>query len=160
MAAGRQGYSDGVFRSVRRQVVYPQAEHARLAAALAPHWGNDPFARPPLPFRSFVGGVALHDRGYGQLDADAIGEVDADRWIAIQEAGFAPIGDDPWSTWWSRCTSTGWSPLGWQRADQAVAARMAAELPDLRAAPASMQPAAADADRDHQPVRPGRLRLL
>jgi hypothetical protein len=84
-----------MFRSRRRDVVFPQAEHARLAGALALAWGNERFARPALPFDAFVRGVTLHDRGYGQLDADGIGEVAPDRWIAIQQAGFAPRGDEP-----------------------------------------------------------------
>lgn len=76
-------------------MVFPQAEHARLAGELALAWGNDAFPRPPLPFASFVAGVTLHDRGYGELDADGIGEVESERWVAIQRAGFAPRGDDP-----------------------------------------------------------------
>jgi hypothetical protein len=84
-----------VFRSSRRDVVFPQAEHARLAGAIALAWGNERFARPPLPFDAFVRGVALHDRGYGQLDADGIGEVAPDRWLGIQRAGFAPRGEEP-----------------------------------------------------------------
>ena len=81
-----------MFRSRTRQVVYPQAEHARIAAAIAAAWGSD---RPPVPFESFVRGVALHDRGYGELDADGIGETDDDRWLEIQRRGFAPQDDDP-----------------------------------------------------------------
>jgi hypothetical protein len=84
-----------VFRSSRRAVVFPQAEHARLAGAIALAWGNDKFARPPVPFDEFVRGVTLHDRGYGELDADGIGEVAPDRWIRIQRAGFAPRGEEP-----------------------------------------------------------------
>jgi len=84
-----------MFRSSRREVVFPQAEHARLAGALALAWGNERFPRPELPFDAFVRGVTLHDRGYGQLDADGIGEVEPERWLAIQRAGFAPRGDEP-----------------------------------------------------------------
>ena len=84
-----------MFRSVGRPVVFPQAEHARLAGAIALAWGNERFGRPALPFDAFVRGVTLHDRGYGQLDADGIGEVEPERWMAIQRAGFAPRGDDP-----------------------------------------------------------------
>jgi hypothetical protein len=84
-----------VFRSSRRAVVFPQAEHARLAGAIALAWGNDDFARPPVPFDEFVRGVTLHDRGYGELDADGIGEVAPERWIGIQRAGFAPRGEEP-----------------------------------------------------------------
>jgi Protein of unknown function (DUF3891) len=84
-----------MFRSARRDVVYPQAEHARFSAAIAAAWGNDRFPQPPLPFESFVRGVALHDRGYGELDADGIGELPPDRWLDIQRRGFEPRDEDP-----------------------------------------------------------------
>lgn len=83
-----------MFRSRRREVVFPQAEHARVAAALAQAWGNHRWQRPPVPFEAFVQAAAFHDRGYGQLDADGIGEVSPERWLAIQCAGFAPRGTD------------------------------------------------------------------
>src|SRR4051795_1811506 len=81
-----------MFRSQARPVVYPQAEHARAAAAIAAAWGR---GRPPVPFESLVRGVALHDRGYGELDADGIGETDDERWLEIQRRGFAAQDDDP-----------------------------------------------------------------
>jgi hypothetical protein len=84
-----------MFRSARRPVVYPQAEHARLAATIAAAWGNDEIERPPLPFESFVQGVALHDRGYGNLDADGIGEVTPERWVDLQRNSFEPRHEDP-----------------------------------------------------------------
>src|SRR5438876_3833061 len=84
-----------MFRSVRRDVVFPQAEHAELAGALALAWGNHAFARPSLPFDSFVRGVALHDRGYAELDTDEIGGVPRERWLEIQRAGFGAHDDDP-----------------------------------------------------------------
>jgi hypothetical protein len=81
-----------VFRSRRRAIVFPQADHARLAATLALAWR----ARPPgLPFDSFVRGVADHDRGYGEHDDDEIGGVDSERWVSIQRGGFTPRGEDP-----------------------------------------------------------------
>jgi hypothetical protein len=82
-----------VFRSRRRPVVFPQLEHARLAAAIAIAW-DDRVAPLPLPLESFVAGVALHDRGYGEHDDDEIGAVPADRWLEIQRQGFTPLGDD------------------------------------------------------------------
>ena len=39
-------------------------------------------------------GVADHDRGYGELDDDPLGEVDEERWLEIQRRGFAPRGED------------------------------------------------------------------
>jgi hypothetical protein len=79
-----------MFKSRRRPVVFPQAEHARFAGALALNWAE----LPPLPFASFVRGVADHDRGYGELDDDPLGEVGEERWLAIQRRGFAPRGED------------------------------------------------------------------
>jgi hypothetical protein len=73
--------------------VFPQLEHARLAAAIALAW-DDAFAPVPLPRPSFVTGVALHDRGYGEHDDDEIGAVPDDRWLAIQCRGFTPVGGD------------------------------------------------------------------
>jgi hypothetical protein len=48
-----------------------------------------------LPFESFVCAVALHDRGYGELDADGIGEVPSDRWLDIQRRSCEPRSEDP-----------------------------------------------------------------
>ncbi len=82
-----------MFRSRRRPVVFPQLEHARLAAAVALAW-DDEVAPVPLPRESFVAGVALHDRGYGEHDDDEIGAVPDDRWLAVQRRGFTPVGGD------------------------------------------------------------------
>jgi hypothetical protein len=79
-----------MFRSRRRAVVFPQADHARFAGALALAWRE----RPPLPFASFVRGVADHDRGYGELDVHDIDTVDDVEWVAVQRRGFAPRGED------------------------------------------------------------------
>ena len=80
-----------MFLSRSRPVVYSQAEHARLSAVIAAAWA----VPPPLPFESFVRGVALHDRGYGELDMDSLGAVDDDRWLEIMRRGFEPQTDDP-----------------------------------------------------------------
>jgi hypothetical protein len=80
-----------MFRSRRRGIVFPQADHARLAGTLALAWRD----RPPLPFPSFVRGVADHDRGYGEHDDAEIGAVASERWVGIQRRGFTPRGDDP-----------------------------------------------------------------
>ncbi len=81
-----------MFRSTTRPVVYPQAEHARLAAVIAAVWRPDTI---PLPFESFVRGVALHDRGYGELDNDSLGEIEQARWLEIMRRGFEQQDDDP-----------------------------------------------------------------
>jgi hypothetical protein len=73
-----------MFRSRRRAIVFAQPDHARLAGAIALAWRD----RPPLPFGSFVRGVADHDRGYGEHDSDEIGVVESERWVSIQRRGF------------------------------------------------------------------------
>ncbi|HST15138.1 MAG TPA: DUF3891 family protein [Gaiellaceae bacterium] len=80
-----------MFRSKRRPLIFTQADHARFAATIALHWRE----RPPLPFDSFVRGVADHDRGYGEHDDAEIGVVDNARWVEIQRAGFHRRGEDP-----------------------------------------------------------------
>jgi hypothetical protein len=80
-----------MFRSERRPVVYPQAEHARLAGTIAAAWNPEDV---PLPFASFVRGVTLHDRGYGELDDDPLGEVSQERWCEIQTRGFRATSGD------------------------------------------------------------------
>jgi Protein of unknown function (DUF3891) len=80
-----------MFRSRRRAVVFPQMEHAAFAAGIALQWRE----RPHVPFDSFVRGVALHDRGYGELDDDEIGAVEQSRWLDIQRRGFGARDDDP-----------------------------------------------------------------
>jgi Protein of unknown function (DUF3891) len=80
-----------MFASRCRPIVFPQAEHARFAGALALAWAE----RPPLPFARFARGVADHDRGYGELDTDPIGGVmGSEHWVGIQRNGFAPRGED------------------------------------------------------------------
>jgi len=80
-----------MFRSSRRDVVFPQMEHAAFAAGIALQWRE----RPNVPFDSFMRGIALHDRGYGELDEDEIGAVEQPRWLEIQRRGFGGRGEDP-----------------------------------------------------------------
>jgi hypothetical protein len=72
-------------------VIYPQREHAVFAAALALAWAEP----PPLPFESFVRGVALHDRGYPEHDVDEIGVAPRERWLDLQRNGFGEHDADP-----------------------------------------------------------------
>jgi hypothetical protein len=75
-----------MFRSRRRDVVFPQSEHARLAAMLAAATGAEP---------GIVAGVLWHDRGYPPLDTDGIGEMRPERWADLMRAGFEPETADP-----------------------------------------------------------------
>jgi hypothetical protein len=68
-----------MFRSRRREVVFPQWEHARLAAALAAVFGAS---------AEVTAGIAWHDRGYPPMDTDEIGAMADDRWRALMRAGF------------------------------------------------------------------------
>src|SRR5438128_12495067 len=79
-----------MFRSARRPVIFPQADHARFSATIALAWHD----RPPVPYDSFVRGVADHDRGYGEHDNDEIGLVERTLWVEIQRRGFRPRGED------------------------------------------------------------------
>lgn len=56
-----------------------------MAGAIAAAWRPEDV---PLPFDSFVRGVTLHDRGYGELDDDPLGELSDERWTEIQTRGF------------------------------------------------------------------------
>ena len=120
-----------MFRSARHPVVFPQAEHARLSAVIALHWGNELTPRPAVAWEPFVAGVALHDRGYGQLDDDAIGEVGAERWLGIQEDGFAPHGEHPVTELIVAMHVQRLVAWGNDPARRATAERMAAALPAL-----------------------------
>ena len=78
-----------MFISKIRPVVFPQTEHLKLAAVIARHWGNDEFAKPPVPNESFVRGVEFHDSGYGHFDIHAVGQQTEDNLLRL----------------WRRCTA-------------------------------------------------------
>src|SRR5262249_39739547 len=69
-----------MFTSKQRPIVIPQWEHQKLAGTLALLWGNADFDRPPIPFESFLTGIALHDRAYGLLDNLPIGGIAEEQW--------------------------------------------------------------------------------
>lgn len=77
-----------MFKSKRRPIVTPQAEHLRLVGALAMLWGNDDFDFPPIERTSMIAGMGLHDRGYGLLDNSPIGGMDETEWLGIARHGF------------------------------------------------------------------------
>jgi len=76
-----------MFRSKTLPLVFPQYEHARLAATIAFNWGNERFLEPKIPKNSFVTGVAFHDRGYPRLDNFPINELEEQDWLKILERG-------------------------------------------------------------------------
>lgn len=84
-----------MFKSKQRPVAIPQWEHQKLAGTLALLWGNASFARPAVPFASFVTGVGLHDRAYGPLDNLPIGELPEEEWLALTRSGFEHTWADP-----------------------------------------------------------------
>jgi hypothetical protein len=77
-----------MFKSKQRPIAIPQSEHQKLAGTLALLWGNADFERPPVPFESFLTGIALHDRAYGPLDNLPIGEIPEEKWLALTRNGF------------------------------------------------------------------------
>ena len=83
-----------MFKSKRRQIVIPQSEHLSLVGALAMLWGNADFDLPPVERVSMVAGMALHDRGYGELDNSAIGEMSEDEWQGIARRSFSMYNSD------------------------------------------------------------------
>ena len=64
-----------MFRSKKRDIIFTQFEHGKLAGHLAQHWGNTQFSQPNIPIVSFVSGITLHDFGYGMLDTHSIGNM-------------------------------------------------------------------------------------
>ncbi len=84
-----------MFRSRRREIVVPQAEHARLAGHIAGHWGNDDISAPGIGRERLALAVALHDRGYPDMDTLPIGEISTERWIETLARGAAMEHPDP-----------------------------------------------------------------
>jgi len=84
-----------MFKSTKRAIVFSQSEHLRLVGALAYHWGNAQFDLPPVGRAALVAGMAFHDRAYGYLDTDAIGEISEQDWLEIARRGFGMSFSDP-----------------------------------------------------------------
>jgi hypothetical protein len=113
-----------MFKSKQRPIAISQWEHQKLAGTLALLWGNAEFGRPSVPFESFLTGIGLHDRAYGQLDNLPIGELPEEEWLALTRAGFEmtwadPVADLITKMHLKRLTSYGSAP-----ARQAMAAEM------------------------------------
>lgn len=77
-----------MFVSKARDFVYPQSEHVKLATVIAEHWGNESFAKPPVPHDSFIKAVSSHDNGYGHYDMSAVGRQTEEQVVTL----------------WRRCT--------------------------------------------------------
>ena len=135
-----------MFRSARHARVFPQAEHARLAAAIAEGWDIAAFPIAGVPLELLVRGVAEHDRGYGEMDDDAIGEVTESRWLSIQRAGFVPREDPVVDLVVAMHIRR---LVGWSRTEAALAtaADMDARLPELQAAAGLTHAQAIQVDR-------------
>jgi hypothetical protein len=84
-----------MFRSKKRNLIFPQTEHSRLAGMIASLWGNDLFDRPAFHFESFVTGVILHDHGHGYFDTHEIGAMTSDERLASMELLVEHCLDDP-----------------------------------------------------------------
>ena len=77
-----------MFKSKRRAIVTPQSEHLKLVGTLAMLWGNNEFDVPPIERSSLIAGIGLHDRGYGYLDNNPIGEMEDEEWFPIARRAF------------------------------------------------------------------------
>lgn len=84
-----------MFKSALRPIVIPQSEHLHLTGALANLWGNAQFELPPLPRASVIMGIAFHDRAYGYVDNNPIGEMEEATALAITRRGFYMPCADP-----------------------------------------------------------------
>ena len=88
-----------MFESRARDIIVPQAEHAKLAGVVARLWGNSEFQKPNVDFESFTLGVDLHDRCYGEMDNYPIGRLSDEVWVPLErDYGVEPALDDPAAT--------------------------------------------------------------
>jgi len=76
-----------LFNSKIREIVIPQAEHAKLSGILANSWGNEEIDKPALDFDSFVEGVTHHDMAYGDNDNFPLGELSLEHWTDLTLKG-------------------------------------------------------------------------
>ena len=83
-----------MFKSKSRPIVIPQSEHLRLVGVFAMLWGNEEFEIPPVERSSMIAGMGLHDRGYGQIDNSAIGEMSEEEWQRIARQSFSMPSSD------------------------------------------------------------------
>lgn len=84
-----------MFKSKTRDIVIPQAEHAKLSGILAYNWGNEEFDKPAFDFNSFVEGVKYHDIGYGEYDNSPLGELTLEQWADLTFKGTEISFDNP-----------------------------------------------------------------
>jgi len=84
-----------LFKSKTRDIVIPQAEHAKLSGILAYNWGNEEFDKPAFDFNSFVEGVKYHDIGYGEYDNSPLGELTLEQWADLTFKGTEISFDNP-----------------------------------------------------------------
>lgn len=78
-----------VARTDRRYRFITQPAHARLAGALARHWGRDSFERPE-PRGAVLAATDLHDEGWAAFDRQPRLGVDS------TPLGFTGVGPEPW----------------------------------------------------------------
>jgi hypothetical protein len=122
-----------VFRSRRRDVVFPQSEHARLAASLAQIFGAS---------AEVQAGIAWHDRGYPPLDADDLATVSDERWRELMRTGFDAESVSPLTDHVARMHIH--RLVGRHHGDLAAAWRPALEASRARAGLSAAQAAAID----------------
>ncbi len=122
-----------MFKSKLRPIVIPQFEHEKLVGTLALLWGNAAFDLPPVPFESFLTGIALHDRAYGHLDNLPISEASEADWLANTRKGFDMAWRDPLADAIAKMHLQRLASYGTSPARQAEAAAMMEEIAALAA---------------------------
>jgi hypothetical protein len=122
-----------MFKSKLRPIAIPQFEHEKLVGTLALLWGNAAFELPPVPFESFLTGIALHDRAYGHLDNLPIGEAPEEAWLANTRKGFDMAWRDPLADAIAKMHLRRLASYGTSPARQAQAASMAEQIAALAA---------------------------
>ncbi len=122
-----------MFKSKLRPIAIPQFEHEKLVGTLALLWGNAAFDIPPVPFESFLTGIALHDRAYGHLDNLPISDASEADWLANTRKGFDMAWRDPLADAIAKMHLQRLASYGTSPARQTEAAAMAEEIAALAA---------------------------
>lgn len=78
-----------MFITKDRTLAIPQDEHARLAGAIAAHWGNSEFALPHVDRDEFIAGVRCHDSMHGLFDTFTV--LDRPERGSLDDAGRAAL---------------------------------------------------------------------
>lgn len=80
-----------MFRSKRRQIVFPQTEHVRLAVAVAELLSAGGYSFGGVAYSEIVVATSEHDRGYPVLDNFPVEETARKDWVEIHRQGLSKM---------------------------------------------------------------------